>query len=243
MSSYNTFAQFYDSLTENVDYKVRSDYISNFFSEYGNGGNTVLDLACGTGTLTKLLVEKGYNTVGLDLSEDMLTVAKCKCPENYFYLADMTSFLLPLKVDYCICSLDAVNHLIDYNQVISCFKCVNQSLKNDGIFIFDVNTPYKHRKILADNTFVFDEEDFFLSWDNHYIGDDVVEIFLDFFVYNGQSYDRFSESFKEKAYSDKKLTDALLDSGFEIIGIFDDLTANVPKCNSERLYFVCKKVK
>ena len=79
-----------------------------------------------------------------------------------------------------------------------CFDCVYNSLDNGGVFVFDVNTVYKHQCILADNTFVFDEEDFFLSWDNEYLGDNTVRILLDFFVFNGSSYDRYSEEFNEK---------------------------------------------
>ena len=241
MSSYNTFAQFYDHLTENVDYKVRSNYISGFFSEYGNGGKKVLDLACGTGSITKHLTEMGYDVIGIDLSEEMLTAAKEKCPECIFIKADMTDFTLPDQLDFCLCSLDAVNHLTEFQQVCNCFKCVGNALNSGGLFVFDVNTQYKHREVLGDNTFIYDEEDFFLSWDNHYT-DDIIEIYLDFFVFNGKNYDRFSENFSEKAYSTAQLICAL-EKDFEIIGIYDELTLDTPKEDSERIYFVCKKVK
>lgn len=242
MNSYNVFALFYDRLTDNVDYEVRSDYISNFFSEYGNGDRTVLDLACGTGAITSCLINSGYDTIGIDLSEEMLTAAKEKCPEGIFIKADMTDFSLTEKVDFCVCSLDAINHLTTAEQVYKCFDCVADSMLDGGIFVFDVNTAYKHKEILADNSFIFDEDDFFLAWDNEYIGDGVVEIYLDFFIYNGRNYDRYSESFKERAY-DTDMLAAALEKRFEIIGIFDDLTENPPEENSERLYFVCKKVK
>jgi len=242
MSSYETFAVFYDSLTENVDYKVRNNYISNFFSRYGNGGKIVLDLACGTGTSAKLLAEQGYCVTGIDLSADMLTVAENKCPDIEFIRADMTDFSLSQKVDYCICTLDALNHLTSINDVLACAKCVYNALNDDGLFIFDVNTPYKHKHILAEHTFVFDEEDYFLSWDNSYIGDNIVDIFLDFFIFNGKNYDRYSENFKEKAYTVEELKQVLNNADFEIMRIYDDLTENPPNDKSERLYFVCKKV-
>ena len=242
MSSYNTFAQFYDKLTENVDYKVRSDYISNFFCKYGHRSGKVLDLACGTGSISKHLCDKGYKVIGLDLSADMLTVASGKCIENaQFINGDMTDFSLPEKADCCVCSLDAINHLTNFADVVNCFKCVNKSLNTGGIFVFDVNTLYKHRNVLYNNTFVFDEDDFFLSWDNEYKENDTVEIFLDFFVFNGKNYDRFSENILERAYSIDELKDALLNTNFEILGIFDELTENPPRDESERLYFVCRK--
>ena len=242
MSSYNTFARFYDSLTENVDYKVRSEYISNFFSRYCDDCNTVIDLACGTGSLSKYLAEKGYSVTGIDISEDMLTVAAGKRIENALFVkGDMTDFTLPEKVDACVCSLDAINHLTDFDEVLKCFMCVNDSLKDRGIFVFDVNTQYKHRNVLFDNTFVFDEEDFFLSWDNNYIDNDIVEIYLDFFVFNGKNYDRFSECITERAYSTDSLIQGLVYSGFEIIGVYDELTEKAPREDSERIYFVCRK--
>ena len=240
MNSYKTFAQFYDELTDNVDYKVRSDYISNFFSRYSNGGNKVLDLACGTGTMTALLCEKGYDVTGIDLSCDMLSLASSKCDAR-FISADISDFDINEKFDYCICLLDSINHLNGVDDVNACFNCVYDSLNEDGLFIFDVNTIYKHNNILADNTFVFDNDGYFLSWDNEQMEDNVIRILLDFFVYNGKNYDRFSEEFYEKAYEIDELKSML--KNFEIIGIYDELTENSPKANSERVFFVCKKVK
>lgn len=237
--SYNTFALFYDRLTENADYKVRSDYISNFFSRYGNGGNSVLDLACGTGTLCSLFNEKGYNVTGVDLSSDMLTVAKAKCPDSQFICADISDFNVNEKFDFCTCTLDSINHLDDINAVKKCFLSVYDCLDFGGIFVFDVNTIYKHNEILAENTFVFDEDDFFLSWDNEALGNNRVRILLDFFIFNGKNYDRFSEDFVETAYSVDELVSALND--FEIIGIYDELSENAHKADSERIYFVCRR--
>lgn len=242
MSSYNTFALFYDSLTENVDYKVRSKYISDFFYKYNKSNCRVLDLACGTGSISKYLSELGFSIIGIDLSEDMLTIANSKNIENaQFIKADMTDFVLVQKVDCCVCSLDAINHLTVFADVCKCFENVYNSLNEDGIFVFDVNTIYKHREVLCDNTFIFDEENFFLSWDNNYIDNDIIDIYLDFFVFNGKNYDRFSENFKERAYSIKDITEALTYKNFEILGIYDELTLNSPREDSERIYFVCKR--
>lgn len=240
MSSYKKFADFYDTLTENVDYKVRSGYISNFFCQYGNGGNKVLDLACGTGSFSKELVDRGYSVLGIDMSTDMLTVADNKCAGNAnFIQCDMTDFQLNEKFDYCVCMLDSINHLKSINDVKKCFESVYDCLNPGGLFIFDVNTVYKHKNILADNTFVFDYENFFLSWDNEYIGDNAVRILLDMFVFNGVNYDRYSEEFSEKAYTVDELRKIL--KKFEILGIFDELTENQPKSNSERIYFVVRR--
>lgn len=239
-SSYNEFAHYYDILTENVDYKVRSDYISNFFSDYGNGGNKMLDLACGTGSFCKEFANRGYSITGIDSSEDMLSVADSKLKSKAkFICADMTDFKFSDKFDFCVCMLDSINHLTDIELVKKCFNCVYDSLNKGGIFVFDVNTPYKHNCILADNTFVFDEEDFFLSWDNECENDNVVRILIDIFAFNGKNYDRFSEEFYEKAYDIDEIKSVI--GNFEILGIFDELTFNEPKNNSERIYFVLKR--
>ena len=242
MSIYNSaFAMFYDRLTENAEYEVRSEYISNFFSELGNVGKAVLDLACGTGTVSRYFYDNGFNVTGIDLSCDMLSIAKDKCPEAEFFCADMTDFQLSSKVDLCICCLDAINHLVDENQVINCFRCVKNSLAEGGIFIFDVNTVYKHREILADNTFIFDEDDYYIVWDNEHIDDRNVRVLIDMFIFNGSSYDRRSEEFTETAYEIDELKKMLYDSGFSSVEVYDELTENKPRSDSERLYFVCKK--
>lgn len=241
MASYNVFAEFYDDLTQNVEYEKIAKYVSSFFKKYYPSGKTVLDLACGTGTLSKLLNEEGYNIIGIDLSDDMLCIASSKSVDNASFIkGDISSFALPQKVDYCVCSLDSINHLKSIEQVGECFNCVYNSLVDGGIFVFDVNTVYKHKNVLNDNTFVFDEENFFLSWDNEYLGENTVRILLDFFVFNGVNYDRFSEEFCEKAYEISEIENKL--NKFKILGVYDELTLTEPKNDSERIYFVCKKV-
>lgn len=241
MASYNIFAEFYDDLTQNVEYEKIAKYVSSFFKKYYPSGKTVLDLACGTGTLSKLLNEVGYYIIGIDLSDDMLCIASSKSVDNASFIkGDISSFALPQKVDYCVCSLDSINHLKSIEQVGECFNCVYNSLVDGGIFVFDVNTVYKHKNVLNDNTFVFDEENFFLSWDNEYLGENTVRILLDFFVFNGVNYDRFSEEFCEKAYEISELENKL--NKFKILGVYDELTLTEPKNDSERIYFVCKKV-
>ena len=137
-------------------------------------------MACGTGSVSEYLSDLGYNVIGLDLSDEMLTVASSKQIKNTMFIkGDMTDFELPHKVDCCVCSLDSINHLKDIVEVKKCFDCVYNSLNDGGVFVFDVNTVYKHKNVLGNNTFVFDEEDFFLSWDNEYLGDNTVRILLD----------------------------------------------------------------
>lgn len=239
MSNYTVFAQYYDRLLKNAEYEVRSDYISGFFNAYGINGGKLLDLACGTGEFSKYFTEKGYEVTGVDLSEDMLTLAKSKCPEGKFIKGDISSFNTSEEYDACICCLDSLNHLTNREEWINCFKCVYNSLKSGALFVFDVNSVYKHNNVLAGNSFVFDEDDFFLAWDNEDLGDNKVRIFLDFFVFNGKNYDRYSECFDELAFETEDIKTMLND--FEILGIYGDLSNSAPKDDSERIYFVCKR--
>ena len=166
MSNYGIFARYYDELLKNAEYEVRSDYISGFFNAEGIKYGKLLDLACGTGEFAKNFIHKGFDVVGIDLSEEMLTVAKAKCPDVRFFRGNISSFELSEKFDCCICCLDSLNHLCSKEEWTGCFSSVYNSLKSGGIFIFDVNTVYKHNNILANNSFIFDEKDYFLAWDN-----------------------------------------------------------------------------
>ena len=116
---YNYLALHYDELTENVDYKVRSDYISDFFNEYGiRQGSTILDLACGTGSMSLHMKNKGYNVIGIDLSDEMLSAADFKAKgEISFIKSEMQNFSLAETVDACMCNLDSINHLNDIYEV------------------------------------------------------------------------------------------------------------------------------
>ena len=239
---YNYFADRYDELTENIDYEAGSEYISGFLNEYGISENSaLLDLACGTGTMSMLMKSRGYEVVGIDLSDEMLSVADHKAQGSIpFIKASMQDFRLPDPVDACICCMDSLNHLEAIGDVESTFKCVNASLRDGGLFIFDVNTVYKHNEVLADNSFIFDEEDYFLAWDNELLEENRVRIMLDFFVFNGKNYDRYSEEFIETAYSEACLKSAL-EPYFEVLGVYDELTKEPPKADSQRIYFVCRK--
>lgn len=154
MSSYQTFAYLYDELTQNVEYEKRCDYILSFFEKNGIKSGTVLDLACGTGSMSIPFMKKGYNIIGLDYSEEMLEIASNRLFEagNNFSLlkAKMQEFELSEKVDACICCLDSINHLNNIDDVQATFKNVYDSLNNNGLFVFDVNTIYKHNEVLAD---------------------------------------------------------------------------------------------
>lgn len=245
--SYSYFAFYYDALTQNVDYSRRADYILMLLKERKHDPGVTLDLACGTGSLTLALAQRGIDVFGVDLSSEMLTQAKDKAyeadKEILFLQQDMQKLNLYGKVDTVICALDSINHLKNLEQVRKTFERVYFSLNSHGCFVFDVNTRYKHRYILANNAFVFDTPNVYCVWQNFLQEDDSIHIVLDFFEQQGKGYIRSSENFVERAYEIKDLKKILLETGFETIKIYNELTFDEPTKESQRLVFVCQKGK
>lgn len=248
MSGYDRFAAVYDSLTENVGYAQRADYLFMLLQKAGCGKGTLLDLACGTGTLSALLCDKGYEVVAVDGSFEMLSVAREKCAaygDRILLLCqDMTELDLFGTVDCAVCSLDSINHLTDEEDVVTCFGLVSLFMNQGGVFVFDVNTPYKHREVLGDNTFIYEDDGVFCSWQNTFYEDDCsVEIVLDIFTEQEDgSYLREEECFCERAYSDAQLTKMLEAAGFCVEKRFGEMTENDPDEKEQRIYYVCRKV-
>lgn len=245
MSSYGVFATVYDRLTENVEYEKRASYINGILKSNGIENAKLVDLACGTGSIAYQMLKLGHSVTGVDLSNDMLTVAQSKLCDFgdrvSLISADMTAFKPSFMADGVMCLLDSINHLNSREEVIKTFSSVYSYLKDGGVFIFDVNTVYKHREILGDNTFVFDNDDSYLVWDNELLDDRTVRILLDIFIFNGKAYDRYCEEFNEIAYYADEIKDMLSAAGFKNITAYDDLTLDPLRKNSERMYFVCKK--
>lgn len=247
MPSYEMFADFYDSLTDNVEYEKRADYIVNVLEKnFNHDLGLTLDLACGTGTMTMLLKEKGIDVYGVDGSYDMLTVAQQKTMEkglNILYLCQrMESLDLYGTIDTCICTLDSLNHIVDEKVFTKAIERVSLFMNNGGYFLFDLNTLYKHRKVLANNSFVFETDEVFLVWQNTLQENDIVDIDLDFFIKEEDLYERYSESFSERAYSLEFVEKVLKKYNFVVDGVFGDLTTEPPKDNEERIIIIARKV-
>lgn len=241
--SYQTFSTVYDVLTMNVDYQKINDRICSLLHENGVDGGLLLDLACGTGTISNLLFENGYDVIGVDKSPDMLAVAQGKSTGSILFLCqDMCRLDLFGTVKACVCTLDSINHLKDFNEVKKVFERVALFIEENGIFIFDVNTVFKHREILGNNTFVYDTDDVFCVWQNE-TRNNTTEMSLSFFKQRGNLYERNDEFLCEKAYETDKIKSALTEAGFETMNIFDGYSASLLSETSERALFVCKRMK
>ena len=248
MAGYSDFAYYYDALTENVDYAARCDTLCNLLAAHGAGEGILLDLACGTGTLTALLARRGYDVIGVDASQDMLAVAQQKLAE-----AGVDAVLLCQKmqeldlygtIDAAVCTLDSLNHLTDGAAFKETLRRVALFMNDGGVFLFDVNTPFKHEHVLADNTFVYDLDDVFCVWQNSYdAATRTTDVTLDLFAYDEENdcYDRATEQFAERAYALADIRQWLGQNRFEVVAVLDEAGVRPVKEDDARALFVCKK--
>lgn len=248
MNGYGDFAFFYDDFTENVNYEKRSEYIFSLLTDNGIGKGILLDLACGTGSLSFLLEEKGFDVIGVDASEEMLSVAQEKKMEKgsdiIFLCQKMEELDLFGTIDACVCTLDSINHLKGEKEVKEALRRASLFMNDGGIFIFDVNTPYKHKEILGNNTFIYDTDEAYCVWQNTYNENDgSVNICLDIFDYDKDEdvYIRTGEEFTERCYDLQDLKKWAEEVRFEVIGIYEELTKNEVSEKTERAVFVLKK--
>ena len=246
MSGYRIFSQFYDNLTFNVDYEKRAEYLQSILSLWGHEPGLALDLACGTGSLTVALKQRGWDIFGVDGSQDMLTVAMDKAYEkelNMLFLCQrMEKLDLYGTIDTCVCTLDSLNHITDQAKLQTAFDRVGLFMNPEGLFVFDVNTVYKHQRILADNTFVYDTDEVYCVWQNSLEENNIVRIELDLFEKEGEVYLRRSECFRERAYEIGELKRMLTQAGFETLAVYRDMTTEPLRDDSDRAVFVARIV-
>lgn len=247
--SYSYFAEYYDKLTENVNYREKADYLTELFRRHGHEWGTTLDLACGTGSLTLELKKRGVDIFGADASEDMLAEAQMKAFDEelqILFLCQKMQYLdLYGGIDTCICTLDSVNHITSKRELAAAFGRVSTFLRDDGLFVFDANTVYKHREILGDNCYIYDTDKVFCAWQNNYNAkNNKVIITLDFFEPNGKGYTRTSEQFAERAYTREEMGEMLDSAGLEIVEVYDDMSFDPPcEITQREIYVVRKKLK
>ncbi len=241
--SYEAFAEYYDALMSDVDYQGRAAYLDRLIRSHKPDARLLVDLACGTGSMTVAFAKLGYDVIGTDMSEDMLSKARDKSDGSILYLCQpMQELDMYGTIDAFVCTLDSLNHLPDRKELVRAFARVALFLEPDGVFVFDMNTPYKHEYVLGSNTFVYETEQVYCVWQNEYTGGGKVDIALDFFEEQADGrYERYCEDFCEVAYSLAETEKMLDEAGLQLLAAYDDMTLAPPREDSERIVFVAAK--
>ncbi len=246
MSGYREFSEFYDRLMTDVDYDAYADYLLRLFEKHGGKRpQTILDIACGSGTLTAALAVRGADTIGVDASAEMLARARNKLPDALWLCQDMRQMDLYGTVDGAVCTLDSLNHLCKTADVAEVFRRTRLFVEPHGLFVFDVNTPYKHREVLADRAFVLEEDGVICTWQTQYTArTGVVTMALDFFAEcEDGRYERYSDVVRERAYSERTLRRLLADTGWETLAVYGEYTEDAPAADCERMVFVVRSTR
>ena len=252
--AYGSFAYVYDKFMDNVPYREWTDYILGLLKEEGITGGIAADLGCGTGSVTELMALAGFDMIGIDSSEDMLQVAlerrdalMAQSPDinDILYLnQDMREFELYGTVSAIVSICDSMNYILEDEELLEVFKLAWNYLDYDGIFVFDMNTPYKYSEILADNVFAENREDCSFIWENYFdAASQINEYDLTLFVADGEDgrFTRYEEFHEQRAYEIKAVGRMLTEAGLTVLHIYDAFTHEAPREDSERVYFVAKK--
>lgn len=354
MQAYTRFAEVYDTFMDNVPYEEWASYLISLLKEYGIEDGVVLELGCGTGNLTRILAESGYDMIGIDNSYEMLEIARDREYEDDYYEGtledeeddsyedsleyeddnnyednidlqdknnisvhsnsqgidsncnsiknedniflgvnndsystitfveendleldnyhegyeeeeegnlsrilyleqDMRDFELFGTVRAIVSICDSMNYITREEDLLKVFTLANNYLDKGGMFIFDMNTEYKYKHILADNTIAENRDDCSFIWENYYdektqLNEYNVTIYvsatdeLDEVKNNdGRLYERFVETHYQKAYSIERVKELIIKAGLEFIAVYDAFTHNEPNELSERVYFIAKE--
>ncbi len=239
MKNYSVLAKYYDRFSHNdCDYESWSQYLSEVASD--NGVKTIVDVACGTGKMTKLLVKKGYSLVGVDSSSQMLQQAMANVRGATFVLQDMRKLALTHKADMITIVNDGVNYL-KQEQLSAFFQRIAQSLRPEGVFVFDVSSPYKLTNVLGNNVFYYDCDEATLLWTNK-ANKDNVTLSLTLFERQGENYVRMDENHVQYVHTNQQIVSDLQSAGFSVKEITADYGKQLQEDSLRITYYAKKKV-
>lgn len=247
MEAYGRFAQVYDLFMDNVDYEGWSDCLERRLKAEGICDGLVLELGCGTGTMTGLLAQKGYDMIGVDSSGEMLAEAMEKKVESgldiLYLMQDMREFELYGTVRAVISVCDSLNYITDRDELRQVFRLVNNYLDPGGLFLFDMNTVHKYRDILGDTTIAENREEGSFIWENSYDDENALNIYelAVFLPAENGLYEKCEEVHCQKAYEQKEVEELLREAGMELVEVFDGYTEKPASSDSERLLFVARE--
>ena len=250
MDAYTSFAAVYDTFMDNIPYEEWKSYLEELLKEYGVQDGLVLDLGCGTGTMTELLAADGYDMIGVDNSEEMLEIAREKQiksgHEILYLLQDMREFELYGTVRAVVSICDSMNYITEEEDLLEVFRLVNNYLDPGGIFLFDMNTKYKYAEILGDNTIAENREDASFIWDNYYDEEEQINeydlaLFIPEDCQGELLYRKYEETHYQRAYELETVKRLLEEAGMEFLAVYDAFTREEPKADSQRVYMIARE--
>lgn len=245
MNAYKMLAQKYDRLTNDVDYAAVADFYEQILQREGVQPRSAVDLACGTGSITAILAQRGYVTTGVDMSEEMLTMAFDKTAElknrPKFICQKLQELYLPRGVDLAVCALDSMDYITDPADCAEAIRRVYKVLNPGGVFIFDVNTPEKLRA-MDGQVFLDEDDDVYCVWRGDFNEQtNICSYGMDLFCRRGKMWERSFEEHREYAYSAEQLTTYLKDAGFTSVEVFGDRCLEAPNERDLRIYIKARK--
>ena len=247
-TGYEAFSFYYDQLTENVEYPQLADYFHKLIQKYRQSeGVVLLDLACGTGSLSEEFAKLGYDVLGVDYSYGMLNQAMQKKLEHnlpiQYICQDMRELDLYGTVDITVCALDSLNHLDSFSDVQTVFQQVFNVTESGGVFLFDMNTVYKYQTMIGNTTIAENRDEGSFIWENSYdeeTGINTYELAL-FIPREDGLYEKDEEVHYQRAYSLEKIKELIGKAGMELLAVYDAYTLEPPKEDSGRLTFVVRE--
>jgi len=244
MEAYTSFAQVYDLFMDNVPYEQWGEYLHNLFKEYGIEDGLLLDLGCGTGKLARYMSEKGYDMIGVDYSYDMLDIAREQSDASILYLLqDMREFELYGTVRGIYSACDSLNYILEADELREVFSLVNNYLDPGGLFVFDINTPFKYHELLAENTFAENREEGSFIWENYFDEKEAINEY-DLTLYikaEDNSFQRFEETHFQKCYELSDIQRLLEEAGLEFVAAYDAYSKKPVSEESEKVLFIARE--
>lgn len=248
MEAYTGFAKVYDLFMDNTPYGQWATFIQERLKEQNITKGIVADLGCGTGKMTRLLADMGYDMIGIDLSVEMLEIAmeqQRNDDKGILYLCqDMTELELYGTVGAVVSCCDCINYITEEEDLIEVIKLVNNYLDPGGLFFFDFNTEYKYKQILGDKTFAENQEESSFIWENYYDDDQKINEY-DVTIFARQEeglYEKFQETHYQRAYTLEQIKKIIELGGMELVAVYDDYQLKEPHEQSERICVIAREV-
>lgn len=245
---YQEFAKIYDEFMQTIPYTTWADYVEQIWKQHQLKPHLVLDLACGTGSLTLELARRGYDMIGADMSPDMLEIAKEKAEEEkqsiLYLMQDMREFELYGTVDSIVCTCDSLNYILEEEELLQVFRLAENYLDPGGLFVFDMNTLFKFKELLGDQVFADTTEDAAFIWQNYFYEEEQINEYQVTFFYQNpgeDSYQRQEEKHYQRAYSVDQICQLLEKSHLQVEGVYDAFTLQPATEESERICFVARE--